>query len=143
MSRLNGMTSVAGWLTLLVALAAPLQVLAEKSVSLVLLLGPALSIPLQSNHPQQLAVRNPSGRYIYLVADDIPYRLMSEAEFALAHSLELHNQSTFGTMFVEGKPVHSQAFSDPGVYLVYLADNLETEPENTNSVAIELEYKWN
>jgi hypothetical protein len=129
------------WLYLVSACVSSSPVVARSPLPHKLVRGQVLSIPLSQSHPRKLAVRNPLGQYVHLVDDEAPHRLMSEAEFSAMNSLVLSDEATVGTMYVDGKPVRTAVFIGPGVYLVYLADILETEPENTNFVDFEVEYQ--
>ena len=101
--------------------------------------GGEATLYLPAEHPAQLAVMNPAGDWIYVV--DPYYHITYFKDFKSSTVFPFHVNELQGVAFQDGKPVRTLVFVQSGKYLVYVADNLETEPENTFSWSIEVEYK--
>lgn len=96
------------------------------------------TIQLPPKHPAGWAVRTPRGEWIDVVepgdeATAFPL-------FHLTNQQQFRVSSLTGTAWRDGKPVRVDVFCEPGLYIFYFADNLETEPENTFSLAIAVRF---
>ena len=56
------------------------------------------------------------------------------------HPFGPHGPSATGIKWVNGKPIRSRIFEILGEYEVILAENLETEPENTISYTQQITF---
>jgi hypothetical protein len=94
--------------------------------------GDTLAIEMRIPHPLELAIVAPDGAYYYLQAadDSVPSQL-SANEFAELAVVHIDVDSATGIQWVNGKPTKRRIFEILGEYEVILAENLETEPENT------------
>jgi hypothetical protein len=103
--------------------------------------GDTLAIEMRVPHPLELAIVAPDGAYYYLQAadDSVPSRL-SANEFAELAVVHIDVDSATGIQWVNGKPTKSRIFEIVGEYEVILAENIETEPENTISYTQQITY---
>ena len=90
-----------------------------------------LKIHGKSELPKGLMVKSPSGIFYYLVDLDsgiqhLDYKGNTEVTITISSQL--------GTYWEEGKRLTDIIFVSSGEYLIYFANNLETEPENTYSL---------
>jgi len=102
--------------------------------------GSSIVVYFPAEHPSKMAIADPSGTYFYL-QDGTDLNLVSPAgKFAqLDHwTLEAGQQ---GAVYVEGNKQTKRIFDRKGVYKLILADNLETEPENTNFFETSIYFK--
>ena len=89
-----------------------------------------LSINLETGHPKELAIIRPNGEWVYIVYDD---------QVADDNFFDFERQTQFdfnfgelvGDVWNEGIQSRERVYAGPGVYVFYIADNLETETENT------------
>jgi len=91
-----------------------------------------LSITLPIPHPKELAIKAPNGTWFYLHvenegADDM---LMPKEKFAALKQLNLDTAKLEARYWNDGKAMRGKVFDETGTYLIYMADNLETEPDN-------------
>lgn len=100
--------------------------------------GGAIVLRFGNPHPLGLAVVDPDGNYFYL--QHLPEsRVADAAAFAALKELRI-DERTSGMFYDDGQPVQKKVFAQSGTYSVYLADDLETEPENTNAESLEFWY---
>ena len=104
--------------------------------------GDKLSITIPQPHPKELAIRAPDGRWFYLHVENegAEEMLMSSEEFAALQKLDFDTRQLEARYWSDGKAMYGQVFTQTGDYLIYMADNLETEPENTLSFASIIHY---
>lgn len=97
-----------------------------------------VSISLPKNHLKQAGVITPGGDFIYLV-----YGEFFSGGFENFQSLDVVNFSVpklSGIIYVDGKKSNRKVFIEPGKYIFYFADSLDTEPDNPISEKIEIMY---
>lgn len=104
--------------------------------------GDKLSITMPQPHPKELAIRAPDGRWFYLHIENegAEEMLMSSKQFAALQKLDLDTRQLEARYWSDGKAMYGQVFTQTGDYLIYMADNLETEQENTLSFASIIHY---
>ncbi len=104
--------------------------------------GDKLSITMPQPHPKELAIRTPDGRWFYLHLENegVGETLMPSEQFASLQQLDFDTRQLEARYWNDGKPMHGKIFTQTGDYLIYMADNLETEPENTLSFASIIHY---
>ncbi len=104
--------------------------------------GDKLTITMPLPHPKELAIRVPNGRwyYLHLEYEGASEMLMRSEQFAALKQLEFDTQQLEARYWDNGKAMHGKVFTQTGNYLIYMADNLETEPENTLSFASIIHY---
>jgi hypothetical protein len=88
-----------------------------------------LSFPKE--HPKSIAIRTPGGVWYTIHDKEENIFVTTNKEFQNATSIQLVVTDVKGIKWENGKRVVESVFTEPGEYLVYMADNLETEPENT------------
>lgn len=98
------------------------------------------SVTLQMPNPalRELAIRQESTlTYVYVQSESYDVALWDKDEVLGALTLNL--DEIMGVRFDEGERTLARAFPEPGRYMIIVADNLETEPENTISFEAALE----
>lgn len=100
-----------------------------------------LVLNFPQHHPARLAVKDPSGDFIILHDEGLITRLMPHEKYLQATEISLKISDAIGVTWVDGKQVEKKVFSLPGEYMIYMADNLETEPENTFYLTSTVSYK--
>lgn len=88
--------------------------------------GDTLTLVLDRPHPDQLAVVNPGGEWLYLVHDFRPSLLPPE-RFARRDSLSLVAGSSKAYVAVAGRDTLEHVFVAPGSYRFVLAGRLGTD----------------
>jgi len=103
--------------------------------------GQNFTISLPENHPQNISVFTPDGEFyiVHSEADDVSLWAFSEPR--QARILDVNPSSLTGMKWVNGVKMTTPVFTSKGVYKIYLADNLETEAENTYSLSVDVTYK--
>lgn len=99
-----------------------------------------VTIHLPQTHPAKLAIEDPQHVWFTIQDIDSNIQFMSDKAFRQATTIRLRVSSITGVVWVNGKPQQKRVFVLPGKYTLYLADNLETEPENTFSFIQTLSY---
>lgn len=104
--------------------------------------GDKLSITMPQPHPKELAIRAPDGRWFYLHIENegAGEMLMPSKQFAALQTLDFDTRQLEARYWNDGKAMRGKVFTQTGDYLIYMADNLETEPENTLSFASVIHY---
>lgn len=82
-------------------------------------------------HPKHLSFRSPSGKWYSVQNNDEGVFIVSIKEYNSATELKVKSKTLMGVTWVKGKKVKEKVFQEYGEYLVYMANNIETEPENT------------
>ena len=98
-------------------------------------------IHLPPNHPSGLAVRTPSGEWIYIVEPG--GRSTALPGFPGRSKLSFQVSRLSGLRWQEGRKIEVPIFRESGRYIFYLADNMDTEPENTFSIAVAVLFTGN
>ena len=88
-----------------------------------------ISFPRQ--HPQKMSIKSPSGEWFVVHEESEKVYFLPQNEFSCASSAQKKVAEITGVKWIDGKRVIGPVFNEPGEYLIYMADNLETEPENT------------
>ncbi len=104
---------------------------ALKSSPRVLYRGDTLTLTMPAQHPQGLAIKDPADDWYYIQDPSAATQLMGKEDFARLTQLELPTAELHALRWVEGRAETTKVFTQTGEYLIYMADNLETEPENT------------
>jgi len=104
--------------------------------------GQKLKVKFSKDHPKSLAIKSPSNEWFYLVYNVKGVKsIVPPNQFAKMTEIDLDVANLKATAFIDGKEKNVPVFDKPGEYWIYLADNLETEPENTNAIWIEVYFK--
>ena len=100
-----------------------------------------LKISLPAIHPSSLSIRTPNNHW-YIVQDSPSSILyLPQEKFDSAKIIEIDIDSLEGVVWKEGRKMREKIFQENGEYLIYLANNLETEPENTFSMQAIINYQ--
>ena len=83
-------------------------------------------------HPAEMLIYQPSGTTVWLRHPDLTYQFPETSNFEELASFVI-DESSQGTRFrpSDGKPELIPVLAGQGEYHLYLAENTETEPENT------------
>ena len=100
-----------------------------------------LVLKFPKRHPSRLAIKDPKGSYFIIHDETVTTHLISHKAYMQTTSLSLQISELTGITWIDGKRTDKQVFSVPGKYLIYMADNLETEPENTFYLMNAIIYK--
>ena len=100
-----------------------------------------ITIAFPRKHPKKMSIRSPSGGWysVHEVSEKI--YLLPASQFSQATLVRKRVSKIKGVIWVDGKRSIEPVFSEPGEYLIYMADNLETEPENTFHMTGTVIYK--
>lgn len=86
-------------------------------------------VEMKSPHPKQALVQRPDGTTVWLQAyDELAHEQIENFESLEEWTI---TSTTPGTVYVDGEPVAEPVIRGSGRYNLYIADNTETEPENT------------
>ena len=89
----------------------------------------AVIVKMTSPHPKQALVQRPDGTTVWLQAyDELAHEQIENFESLEEWTI---TSTTPGTVYVDGEPVAEPVIRGSGRYNLYIADNTETEPENT------------
>ena len=91
----------------------------------------AFTITIPDLHPSSMSIRDPKGTWHVIHNSGENIFILPQEEYVKARKIEISPSELTGITWIEGKKVEGLVFSLPGEYLIYMADNLETEPENT------------
>ena len=98
-------------------------------------LNDQITIKIPRPHPKGWAIKTPQGNWIYLQDPREKAMTLSNMftpkEFELLTVIRVQARKLRGTVWKNGNPSVVQVFEKPGTYLLYFADNLETEPGNS------------
>ena len=92
-------------------------------------------INLPDKHPSKLSIQDPEGIWHLVHDNDEKVLLMDSAAFERLTSIELDVSKLRGISWINGERLEGRVFNITGEYLIYFADNLETEPDNTFSLS--------
>ena len=100
-----------------------------------------LRISLPSEVPRNLAIQAPSGDWFVVQESAESIEIMPQKEFESSREFNLKLDELYGTTWRNSKKFRELIFKSTGTYLIYFANNLETEPENTFSLKKRIQYK--
>jgi len=90
-----------------------------------------IKINLPRIRPKNLAIVDPTGQWFIIQSAESNILMMPQKDFMQIKLLKLPIRNTTGFTWIGGKKTEQVIFKESGEYRVYLADNLETEAENT------------
>jgi len=82
-------------------------------------------------HPAKMSIRDPDGTWHWIQDAEEKITFMPDTEFREATNIVIDSATLQGVSWVDGRKSSGLVFRRPGEYLIYIANNLETEPENT------------
>jgi len=100
-----------------------------------------ITINLPKVRPKNLAIIDPNGQMFIIQSAEADVLMMREEEFLLLKTLEIPIRNSKGTIWINGQKSKQVIFEQAGKYIIYFADNLETEPENTFNFSAQITVK--
>ena len=100
-----------------------------------------LRIHMPVGAPKNLAIQNQNGEWFVLQDSKESIETMPQKQFESSTILEFKIDRLQGVIWRDSKKVSELVFKSSGTYLIYFADNLETEPENTFSLQEFIKFK--
>lgn len=100
-----------------------------------------ITITFPRKHPKKMSVRTPSGEWFVVHEKSEEIFLLPSNKFSRATSIQKKVSEFRGVKWAGGQRIVGPVFNEPGKYLFYMADNLETEPENTFHMMGSVVYK--
>lgn len=92
-----------------------------------------LRIHLPKNRPKNMSITAPDGQWFIIQSSEEKIEAIPQVQFMNLGTIEFKVSDLKGTFWQEGKKSRGIVFKSKGKYLIFFADNLETEPENTFS----------
>jgi len=104
--------------------------------------GDKLLISLPVPHPKELAIKAPDGNWFYLHVENegASEMLMPKEQFAVLTKLDFDTSKLEARFWDDGKAKRGKVFTKTGKYLIYMANNLETEVDNTLFFSSVIQY---
>jgi len=103
--------------------------------------GQAFRLFLPENHPKEFGIETPEGDWFFIHGESYGLEFWPYETKIKAKDILLDPTSLTGMKWVNGVKITTPVFTSKGVYKIYLADNLETEAENTYSLSVDVTYK--
>ena len=100
-----------------------------------------ITITFPRKHPTKMSIRSPGGGWYSVHETPEKIYLLPASQFSRATLVRKKVSEIKGVIWVNGKRSIAPVFTEPGEYLIYMADNLETEPENTFHMTGTVIYK--
>ena len=89
----------------------------------------AVIVRMEIPHPKEALIYRPSGETVWLqIEGALAHQQIANFEYLREWKINL---STVGTVYKEGKPYVERIIDSKGIYHLYVAKNIETEPEDT------------
>ncbi len=92
--------------------------------------NPKVSINIQTPHPKEMLLRRPDGSFVDLQGDFVPFKFPVDKGFENLGAFVIDTSST-GTEFEDGVEKSAPLLRGAGTYYLLVAENTETELENT------------
>ena len=102
--------------------------------------GESFRLRIPPRHPSGLAIKDPKDNWFYLQDPEGEEKIMADSEFSKLSEFLIDTRSIKGKYWVDGVAKTRLIFQSTGEYLIYMADELETEPENTFSLSTTVYY---
>lgn len=100
-----------------------------------------ITITFPKKHPKKMSIRTPGGGWYSVHEAPEKIYILPASQFSRATLVRKKVSEIKGVIWIDGKRSIEPVFSEPGEYLIYMADNLETEPENTFHMTGTVIYK--
>lgn len=100
-----------------------------------------IEISLPNERPKNLAIKDPDGQWFVLQDEAESIESFPQSTFDTVKIMKLDMKEVMGTVWRDGVKSEELVFKESGKYLIYFANNLETEPENTFSFQSYIEYQ--
>jgi len=89
----------------------------------------SIIVKMEIPHPKEALIHRPSGETVWLQYEDT-HTHQQIANFENLQEWKI-DSNTAGTVYKQGQPFIEPALDGKGVYHLYIAENTETERENT------------
>ncbi len=103
--------------------------------------GDKLTLKMPLPHPGNLAIRSPEGRMYYLHDPASKVFMELAQDFSEVNEVKLEVSRLTAAYWSDGEKKHGLVFKTPGKYMVYIADDLELEPEEISGLVATVYYK--
>jgi len=103
--------------------------------------GESFRLTFPKLHPKKTSIRSPSKKWYSIQDSDEGIFIVSLKKYNSATKLKINSKSLEGITWINGKKVKEKVFQENGKYFIYMANNLETEPENTFHFSVSIELK--
>jgi len=100
-----------------------------------------LTILLPEKRPSKLSIISPDGQLFIVHSQEDNISFVPYEDKIDTKQIIIPISSLKGTTWIDGKKLEQLVFKKRGKYTVYMADNLETEPENTFHFKQDIELK--
>lgn len=90
-----------------------------------------LTISLPPERPKNIAIRTPSDVWYIIQNAEEDISFLDDKVYNSSPNIDISVASLKGVVWENGEKKIQAVFTQPGAYTIYIADNLETEPENT------------
>lgn len=90
-----------------------------------------ITISFPRNHPKKMSIRSPSHEWYVVHEKAEKIYLLPKNSASKITSVQKKVSEINGVKWVDGNRVVGPVFKEPGEYMFYMADNLETGPDNT------------
>ncbi len=91
---------------------------------------PIVRIDVVTPHPKELILHRPGKPTVWLRMDDIEHKFPESEDFSNLGTFDITSQSR-GTVYENGQPKLVPILDGPGRYHLILAENVDTELDNT------------
>lgn len=99
-----------------------------------------LLITLPKERPENFAIQTPKGEWFVLQDSSDSIEIMPQSRFNSIKTMQFEVSTLMGAVWRDGVKSKEYVFQYSGTYLIYFANNLETEPENTFSFQQSIVY---
>ncbi len=100
-----------------------------------------ITISFPRNHPKKMSIRSPSNEWYVVHEKSEKIYLLPKNSASKITSVQKKVSEINGVKWVDGKRVVGPVFNESGEYMFYMADNLETEPDNTFHLTNTVTYR--
>lgn len=100
-----------------------------------------VTIAFPRNRPKKMSIRSPSNEWYVVHEKSEKIYFLPKNNASKITSVQKKASGIKGVKWVDGKRVVEPVFKEPGEYMFYMADNLETEPANTFHLMSTVTYR--
>lgn len=90
-----------------------------------------IRISLPESFPSKLSIQSPDGQLYIIHSEEDQIALLPYKAFKTATFIDIPVSSVKGVAWIDGNKLQEKVFKRKGKYKLYMANNLETEPDNT------------
>ena len=93
--------------------------------------GVEVHVSIGTPHPEEMLLRRPDESYVYLQSADVPHKFPETDDFQNLRYFVIDSLSRGTEYGNDGNPRSAPILGDDGKYWLLIAENIETELENT------------